>query len=87
MSLPDPIPAHQPEDPPKRIAGPVTKSASTIGGLAGAVTVVIVWALAEFAGVQLPEHVAAALGAILTTVGAWVGGWLVRPGTGSRAAR
>ncbi len=76
-----------PEEKVKRIAGPVTNGATTVGGLAGAVTVVIVYALAEFAGVQLPEHVAAALGAILTTAGAWVGGWLVRPGTGSRAAR
>jgi len=76
-----------PEEKVKRIAGPVTNSAVTVGGLAGAVTVIIVWALAEFAGLQIPEYVAAALGAILTALGARLGGWLVQPGTGSRAAR
>lgn len=73
--------------PAKRTSGPVTNSATTIGGLAGAITTIIVWALAEFAGMQIPEYVAAALGAILATLGARLGGWLVQPGTGSRAAR
>lgn len=87
MSLPEPIPAHQPPDPVKRIVGPVTNSATTIGGLAGAVTTIIVWALAEFAHLHIPEYVAAALGALLTALGARLGGWLVKPGTGSRTAR
>lgn len=76
-----------PEEKVKRIAGPVTNGATTVGGLAGAITTIVVWALAEFAGLVIPEFVAAALGAILTTLGARLGGWLVQPGTGSRAAR
>lgn len=42
------------------------------GGLAGAVTVLVVWGLKQFAGVDLPADAAAALTVIVSTVASYL---------------
>lgn len=61
----------------KRTIGPVT-TASGVGASAG---LILVWVCSQF-GLELPEPVAAAV----ILVGTFVGGLLVKPGTGSRRA-
>lgn len=62
----------------KRTAGVVTRSAATGTVVAGAVTTIVVWLLG-LGGVVVPELVAGALTTLLAALGAWVGGWAVRP--------
>jgi len=67
----------------KRTAGPVTQAATGGATLAGAITVVLVW-IVGLNGVEIPEVVAGAITVIIAALGALVGGWLVKPGTGRR---
>lgn len=52
------------------------------GGLAGAVTTILLW-IATLNGLEVPAEVGAALGVILTVAGAVAGGWLA-PSTEAR---
>lgn len=72
-----------PESPETRSVGPVTLSATAGMTVAGALTTILVWGLA-LAGVDVPGPVAAALTVLLAAVGTLIGGWLVRPGNGTR---
>ena len=74
-----------PQQETPRTVGPVTLSATAGGTVAGALTTVLVWLL-SMAGVDVPAPVAAALTVLIGAVGVLIGGWLVRPGTGSRRA-
>ena len=65
----------------KRTIGKVTTSSTGGGLIAGALTVLIVYG-ASLKGVDIPEHVAGAITVIIGTIGALVGGWLVKPGDG-----
>ena len=51
----------------------------------GAITVLIVW-VCSLNGIEIPGEVAAALTAIIGYLGGLLGGWLVKPGTGTRRA-
>lgn len=65
----------------KRTVGKVTTSSTSGGVIAGALTVLIVYG-ASVGGVDIPEHVAGAITVIISAIGALVGGWLVKPGSG-----
>lgn len=69
----------------KRSVGRVTTSATTGTVIAGAVTVLVVY-VASVAGVEVPEAVSSALTVVLSAIGALVGGWLVKPGSGKYRA-
>lgn len=58
-----------------KTVGPVTTSAAAGAGVAGAATVLIVWAMTS-AGVDVPDPVSQAITTLLAAVGALVGGWL-----------
>lgn len=45
----------------------------TAGGVGGALTVVALWALAEYGGVTLPPEVAGAVGVLIGGVAGWIG--------------
>jgi hypothetical protein len=49
-------------------------SSSTVAslGLGGAITILIVWALDEFAGVKMPDYVSAAVGVIVSSLVGYV---------------
>lgn len=68
----------------KRIIGPVTQSSATTGGVSGALSLIIVWALSEFAGLEVSTEVGMAIAVIVGYAGGLIGGWLVRPGSGKR---
>lgn len=68
----------------KRTVGPVTQSSATTGGVSGALSLIIVWALSEFAGLEVSTEVGMAIAVIVGYIGGLIGGWLVRPGTGKR---
>lgn len=46
------------------------KTAGTVGG---ALTVFALWALEEYGGVELPQHVAGAVGVLIGGVVGWIG--------------
>lgn len=72
------------EEHQKRTIGTVTTASASGGGLAGAVTIILVW-VAEVNGMEIPAPVASAFTVLIGAVGALVGGWMVRPGNGRRA--
>lgn len=70
----------------KRSAGPVTRSATGSATTAGAAGIVLVWLIGITTGVEVPTLVAGAIPVLLAGAGAFLGGWLVRPGGGKRVA-
>lgn len=64
-----------------RTIGKVTQSSSAGGGLAGAITLIVVWILTS-RGVDIPPEVAAGFTVIISFIGGLIGGWLVKPGEG-----
>lgn len=68
----------------KRTIGKVTTSSATYGGITGLATLSIIWAFSYFGGVELPEYVAAFIVIVAAYIANLFGGWLVKPGTGSR---
>lgn len=71
----------------KRTIGPVTQSSATTGGVSGALSIIIVWALSQFAGLEVSTEVGMAIAVVVAYAGGLVGGWLVWPGTGKRVNR
>lgn len=69
----------------KRKIGHVTQASTGGATLAGGLTVIIVW-LASLAGVDIPAEVGSGITVVLGAIGALVGGWLVKPGSGERRA-
>lgn len=69
----------------KRRVGVVTTSSTGGGAVAGALTVLVVWVL-SMRGIDVPAEVASGFTVILAFIGGIIGGWLVKPGTGSRRA-
>lgn len=70
----------------KRKIGKVTASSATYGGITGLATLSIIWAFAEFGGIELPEYVAAFIVIVAAYIANLFGGWLVKPGDGKRRA-
>lgn len=70
----------------KRSVGPITRSAGGTATTAGAAGIVLVWLIGITTGVEVPTLVASAIPVLLAASGAFLGGWLVRPGSGKRVA-
>lgn len=68
----------------KRTVGPVSVAGGAGAGAGYAAAEVLVWLVALF-GVDA-SPIQAALGLLLTVGGAVFGGWLVKPGGGTRVA-
>jgi len=49
------------------------KGAAAGGGTAVAITVILVWVVREFWGIDIPAEVSAAIAVVLASVGAWIG--------------
>lgn len=59
--------------------GPVTKTFAVSSAVASAISIVIVWVLAEFFNMKVPVHVSGAFVIILTAIGTVIGGRSVSP--------
>ena len=49
------------------------KGAAAGGGTAVAITVIIVWVVREFWGIDIPAEVSAAIAVVIASIGAWIG--------------
>jgi len=63
----------------------VTTTSAGSGGVAGAITLLIVWVL-SMRGVDIPPEVASGITVLVGFIGGIIGGWVVKPGTGKRRA-
>lgn len=67
-----------------RQVGPVTKATSNAGTASGAAALLTVYIVYLITGHQVPPGVEGALALVIAFIGGRIGGWLVRPGTGTR---
>lgn len=68
----------------KRTIGKVTASSATYGGITGLATLSIIWFFNFYLGVELPEYVAIFIVLVVVYIANLFGGWLVKPGPGTR---
>lgn len=65
-----------------RVIGPVTKTTTAAGSIPSAIVALGLWLLHEFAGIEVPGEVGAALVIIVGAIGNLIGGWSVKPPIG-----
>lgn len=67
----------------KRTIGTVSLSSAGGGGVAGAITVIVV-AILGANDIEIDGVTASAITVVIAYIGGLIGGWLVKPGTGTR---